>query len=182
MEAGFNVVLEKPMALNIEECKKILKEYQKRKDEVKLLIIHNYLFSPSMLEIKRVLEKNKVEILNVDIRMLHTAKDEMISNRNHWAHSLPGGRFGECLIHPVYLLHNLLGNLNLRDVYVTKRGDYGWVKYDELYATFNSDDGKVGSIYISFNSPRETSFPTIRIYGKNLLLNFDGSNSCLLYT
>ncbi|MCS7109373.1 MAG: Gfo/Idh/MocA family oxidoreductase, partial [Candidatus Micrarchaeota archaeon] len=179
MEAGFNVVLEKPMALNIEECKKILKEYQKRKDEVKLLIIHNYLFSPSMLEIKRVLEKNKVEILNVDIRMLHTAKDEMISNRNHWAHSLPGGRFSECLIHPVYLLHILLGNLNLRDVYVTKRGDYGWVKYDELYATFNSDDGKVGSIYISFNSPRETSFPTIRIYGKNLLLNFDGSNSTL---
>jgi len=36
---------------------------------------------------------------------------------------------------------------------------------------------KFGSIYISFNSPRETSFPSMRIYGKNLILNFDGTNS-----
>jgi len=178
MKAGFNVVLEKPMAMSIEESKKILGEYQKRKEEVKLCIIHNYLFSPSMLKIKSVLEKNNVDILSVDIRMLSTPDDEMISDKNHWVHSLPGGRFGECLIHPVYLLQNLLGKLDIRDVYVAKRGSYDWVKYDELHATFSSD-GKVGSIYISFNSPRETSFPTMRVYGKNLILNFDGTNSTL---
>lgn len=177
MEAGFNVVLEKPMAMCIEESEKILREYQRRKEEVKLCVIHNYLFSPSMLKIKSVLEKRYVEILGVDIRML-APKDEMISNKNHWVHSLTSGRFGECLIHPVYLLQNLLGKLNIRDVYLAKRGGYAWVKYDELYATFSSDE-KVGSIYISFNSPRETSFPTMRIYGKNAILNFDGTNSTL---
>ena len=36
MEAGFNVVLEKPMAMSVEESEKILREYQKRKEEVKL--------------------------------------------------------------------------------------------------------------------------------------------------
>jgi len=178
MKAGFNVVLEKPMAMSIEESEKILREHQKRKEEVKLCVIHNYLFNPSMLKIKSILEKEKVEVLGVDIRMLHTPNDEMISSKNHWVHSLPGGRFGECLIHPVYLLQNLLGKLDIRDVYVAKRGSYDWVKYDELHAIFSSDE-KVGSIYISFNSPRETSFPTMRVYGKNLILNFDGTNSTL---
>jgi predicted dehydrogenase len=129
-----------------------------------------------MLKIKSALEKNKVDVLGVDIRMLHTPQDEMISDRNHWVHSLPGGRFGECLIHPIYLLHNLIGKLNVRDVHAWKRGSYEWVKYDELLVTFDSGE-RFGSIYISFNSPRETSFPSMRIYGKNLILNFDGTNS-----
>ncbi|MCX7998460.1 MAG: Gfo/Idh/MocA family oxidoreductase [Leptospiraceae bacterium] len=179
MDRGFNVVLEKPMSISVEESENIIKEYQKRKDEIKLLVIHNYLFSPSMLEIKQILLKNKVEILGADIRILHKAEDEMLSDRDHWIHSLPGGRFGECLIHPVYILQDLLGKLNIRDVYFAKKSGYEHVKYDELYVTFNSDEAKVGSVYISFNSPRETSFPTIRIYGKNMLLNFDGSNSTL---
>jgi predicted dehydrogenase len=46
MEAGFHVLLEKPMAMSLEESERILKEYQRRKDEVRLCIIHNYLFSP----------------------------------------------------------------------------------------------------------------------------------------
>jgi len=90
MEAGFHVLLEKPMAMSLEESERILKEYQRRKNEVRLCIIHNYLFSPSMLKIKSALEKNKVDVLGVDIRMLHTPQDEMISDRNHWTHSLLG--------------------------------------------------------------------------------------------
>ena len=178
MEASFHVLLEKPMAMSLEESERILREYQKRKDEVRLCIIHNYLFSPSMLKIKSVLEKNKVDVLGVDIRMLHTPQDEMISDRNHWVHSLPGGRFGECLIHPIYLLHNLIGKLNVRDVHAWKRGSYEWVKYDELLVTFDSGE-RFGSIYVSFNSPRETSFPTMRVYGRDLILSFDGTNSTL---
>ena len=164
------------MAMSLEESERILREYQRRKDEVRLCIIHNYLFSPSMLKIKSALEKNKVDVLGVDIRMLHTPQDEMISDRNHWTHSLSGGRFGEGLIHPMYLLHNLIGKLNIRDVHAWKRGSYEWVKYDELMVMFDSGE-KFGSIYISFNSPRETTFPSMRIYGKNLILNFDGTNS-----
>lgn len=81
MKTGFNVLLEKPMAISVEESENILKEYQNRKGEVKLCIIHNYLFNPSMLKIKSVLERNEVEILGVDIRMLHTPNDEMISEK-----------------------------------------------------------------------------------------------------
>lgn len=179
MNAGFHVVLEKPMAMSLEESEQILRVYRRRKNEVKLCVIHNYLFSPSMLKIKSVIERNDVDILCVDIRMLHTLQDKMISDRNHWVHSLPGGRFGECLIHPIYLLHNLIGKLNIRDVYVWKRGSYEFVKYDELMATFDSNGERFGSIYVSFNSPRETSFPNIKIYGKDLILNFDGTNSTL---
>jgi predicted dehydrogenase len=179
MKMGHSVVLEKPMAMSYDECKKIMDEYQKRKEEVKLCIIHNFLFTPAILEMKSIINKKHLDILSVDIRMLHTPNDEMISDRTHWVHKLPGGRFGENLIHPVYILRNLIGKLNVRDVYVVKRGSYEWVNYDELFAAFNSEE-KYGTIHISFNSPRTTVSPmSVRIYGKQLIINYDGSNLAL---
>jgi len=176
MRMGHSVVLEKPMAMSYDECKEIMNEYEKRKDEVRLCIVHNFLFSPPLLDIKSIINKKRLDILSVDIRMLHTPNDEMISDRTHWVHKLPGGRFGENLIHPVYILRNLIGKLNVRDVYASKRGSYDWVNYDELYATFDSE-GKYGIIHISFNSPRTTNAPiSIRVYGKQAIINYDGSN------
>lgn len=166
MENGHHVILEKPMAMSVGETERIYKEYQRTKEEVKLCVIHNFLFEPPILEIKSILEKKRVDVLSIDIRMLHTPNDEMISDRNHWVHSLPGGRFGECLVHPVYLLRNLMGRLNVRDVYGVKRGLYDWVDYDELYATFDSSD-KFGSVHISFNSPRWTTPLSMKIYGRH---------------
>ncbi|MEM4589270.1 MAG: hypothetical protein QXL73_04655, partial [Thermoplasmata archaeon] len=143
--------------------------------EVNLCIIHNFLFEWPIIKLKSLLEENNVKVLGVDIRMLHTSNDEMLSQKGHWVHNLPGGRFGECIIHPVYVLTNLIGELNIRDVYSVKRGDYDWVKYDEFFSSFDSGD-RFGSIHVSFNSPRWTFPMSIRVYGKNAIINFDGSN------
>jgi predicted dehydrogenase len=177
MELGHHVVLEKPMAMNEEETTRIYQEYLKRKDEIRFCVIQNFLVTPSIQKVRSILAQRKIEILSVDVRMLHTSADEMISNRDHWVHTLPGGRFGENLIHPVYLLRNLMGRqLNLRDVYAAKRGTYEWVQNDELCATFDSY-GKYGSIYISFNSSRRTLPFSLLIYGANAIVCLDGTNA-----
>ncbi len=175
MEAGHDVILEKPMVMNKDDADAILRKYKKLEDEVNLCIIHNFLFEWPVIRLRSILEENNVDILGVDIRMLHTSNDEMISDRGHWVHDLPGGRFGECLIHPICVLTNLIGDLNIRDVYASKRGEYDWVKHDEFFSSFDSGD-RFGNIHVSFNSPRWTFPMSIRVYGKNLIVNFDGSN------
>lgn len=175
MESGHDVILEKPMVMNREDADAILRTYKKLEDEVNLCIIHNFLFEWPILKLRSIIEKNNVDVLGVDIRMLHTPNDEMIADRNHWVHELPGGRFGENIIHPIYVLTNLIGELTIRDVYTAKRGEYDWVSFDEFFSTFDSGD-KFGSIHVSFNSPRWTFPMSIKVYGKNLILNFDGSN------
>ena len=107
--------------MNKDDADAILRKYKKLEDEVNLCIIHNFLFEWPVIRLRSILEENNVDILGVDIRMLHTSNDEMISDRGHWVHDLPGGRFGECLIHPICVLTNLIGDLNIRDVYASKR-------------------------------------------------------------
>ena len=178
MRNGHHVLLEKPMAMSIEECEQILKEYQSRKDKVKFCVIHNFLFDPPILKLQRLAKED--EILGVEIHMLHTPEDQMLSDPNHWVHSIPGGRFGENLIHPVYTLRNLIGPLKLRDLHLAKKGQYRWVKFDELWATFTSKDGKYGIIHISFNSPRWTADFSVNIYGKKSIIKYNGSNFTLI--
>jgi predicted dehydrogenase len=178
MKNGCHVLLEKPMAMSVEDCERIFKEYQRRKDEVKFCVIHSFLFDPPIIEVRKLARED--EILGMEIHMLHTPEDEMLSNPSHWTHSLPAGRFGENLIHPIYTMRNLFGSLELRDVYVSKRGAYDWVKFDELWATFASNDGKYGLIHVSFNSPRWTADFSLNIYGMKSIIKYDGSNFTLV--
>lgn len=174
MRSGHHVILEKPMALSLDDCEQILSEWKRNK--AKICVIHNYLFEPPMLKVRSLIKN--LDILSVDIRMLHTV-EAVIPDRNHWVHNLPGGMFGECLIHPIYMLRNIVGKLNVRDVYATKRGPYDWVKYDELHVTLDSN-GKFCTVHISFNSPR-WSYPFhIKVYSKELLLTYDGTNQSLI--
>jgi len=171
MNNGFNVVIEKPMSQSIEDNKKILQAYQKNKDKVKLAVVRNTLFSAPLLAVRSKLKRNRDDVLAVDIRLLHESNEAMIADKNHWCHSMPGGRFGECLIHTVYILCDLLGeyDLKIENITTAKRGSYDWVKYDELFVNFSAN-GKFGSIYISFNSPVVTWPPYVQVYTKNGVL------------
>jgi len=176
MEAGYHVLIEKPLTMSVEETERILRKHSQRKERGKVCVVQSMLFEPPILEIRSILAAKRVDVLSIDIRMLHTPNDKYLSTRDHWVHSLPGGRFGESLIHPVYLIHNLMrGPMNVRDVFSVKRGSYEWVDFDELNVAL--DNGTVhGSIHISFNSPRWTYAVSLRIYGKEAILHFDGTN------
>jgi len=179
MNRGHDVILEKPMATNHTSARKIIETYERMKSEVRLVLVHNFLFLNDIQKVISLLRQTRTEILTVDIHMLHTVSDEMISNRDHWVHRLPAGRFGENLIHPIYVLRHLLGPLTIRDVYAAKRGPYEWIRNDEVHLALASGD-KYGRIHLSFNSPRWTAPFSMTVFCKEFILSFDGSNHTIV--
>lgn len=119
---GLHVLL----AMSVEKCETDSERIPKS-EKGKALHCSHFLFDPPILELQKLAKED--EILGVEIHMLHISKDEMPSNPNHWLHSLSGGRFGECLIHSVYTLRNLIGPLKLRDIHITKRRHIAGVKF-----------------------------------------------------
>ena len=71
-----------------------------------------------------------------------------------------------------------IGPLKLDSVWVAKRGQFDWVPFDEVHATFHSGN-RFGSIFASFNSAR-MSQPTLNIYGKNAHLRYEGGTMGLV--
>ncbi|MBN1367438.1 MAG: Gfo/Idh/MocA family oxidoreductase [Dehalococcoidales bacterium] len=181
-ETGCHVTCEKPLAMNLEETCKIEDLYKFRANKAnKFNISYSMLYHPQMLALlRKLVRKDAGEILNVDIRCLHPVDEEMLANPKHWCHTLPGGRLGETIIHPIYMLYKICGNLQLKDVYIAKRGPYNWVNYDELRVTFDSERGFAG-FYVSFNSPG-LEYPLITIDGMKRHIMLNGHNHNLVET
>lgn len=159
MNAGQHVLFEKPLAMTVKEAYNIMHQ---KPSSVKAGVVYNWLFEPPILKLTSIAEKGRVgQIVNVRIDILHTRYDPMLANEKHWCHQLPGGRFGEMLPHPIYLLRRFLGDdLKVENVEARKLGPYPWVHNDELHVLLRAGE-KLGRVYVSFNSPREAIYITI---------------------
>jgi len=150
MKAGCHVLVEKPMAVSVEEADRMVDS--SRKHNAKLCVIHQNLCNPAVIKTKRIVEDGDIgELLTVDAQIFERKDSEMVSNRNHWSHALPGGIFNEILPHPIYLLQSFLKEAKPIHVYAKKLGNAEWMTKDELMVTVEAKNG-LGSLEASCNS------------------------------
>jgi predicted dehydrogenase len=177
IQRGVNLLVEKPLTTSTSEAESILKNLGG--SQVKLTLNYNALFSRVMLRALALVKEGDIgEVLGMEVKMLDPQDDPMTADPNHWAHKLPGGRFGEMLSHPIYLVQSVLGNnLIVENVTPNKRGNFSWMKYDELHIILKSSIG-IAHVYCSFNSPRQEM--QIEIFGSKKILRIDLENQTLI--
>ncbi len=175
---GINVVVEKPLTMTTKEADSIINAL--RGSSAKMTVVYHFLFSKAMLEsLSLIREQGIGEVLSVDVKMVDDARmDPMTSDPSHWSHKLLGGRFGEMLPHPVYIVQSILGdNLHTKKVFVSKRGNMPWMPNDELHVILENEKG-LGSLYVSFNAPRASD--TCDVYGTRKILKIDLTRQIVL--
>jgi predicted dehydrogenase len=161
-----NVIVEKPMTGTLEQAECVLNSL--KGSSVKFMIVHNWLFSPAMLKARSLVEEGVLgEIVSVDVRVIQTQNDDWLRDSRHWVHSVPGGRIGEILAHPIYIVQAFLGTLTVDQVFASKLGQYPWVRFDELRVIVRSGR-RYGEIYVTLNAPRNIVF--VDIYGTKAIL------------
>jgi len=174
MQSGFNVLLEKPMTMTTSESEQIVRF--RNSTGMKAGVIHNWLFEPSVLEAASCVKRGVLgNVYSVEVEAIGTKYDSMASNENHWCHKFPGGRFSEMLAHPIYLTqHFLNGEIQIDSLSVSKIGDYGWMKSDELNVVYRVGE-KIGRTNASFNASRDAIF--INLYGTEAILKAEVINA-----
>ncbi|UCC58250.1 MAG: Gfo/Idh/MocA family oxidoreductase [Candidatus Bathyarchaeum sp.] len=165
LEADCNLVVEKPFTLTTDEAENVLDALQRSSG--KLTIIHSQLFEHSIFRaMKRVKAGDIGRVIGMDVGILHSNDETMAADKNHWCHRLAGGRFGETLPHPVYLLRAFLGKLEVKSVLADKLGPHPWMPFDELRVFLEAEGKKFGTIHISFNAPGQNKTDVhVNIYG-----------------
>ncbi len=179
LEAGCNVILEKPMVMSLDDNEKILKAYKERKDKsLEIGVIYSQLFKPQISKLLTKVKAGEIgDVIQVEYKAFDTQDELMMADPNHWCHSLPAGRYGEGLIHPIYILYRLLGNLEIKSIWVTKRGPHSWAAYDEVFITFEAGKS-FATVYNSHNSP-QLNLPVMIVYGTKSQLKYEGYNLTL---
>jgi predicted dehydrogenase len=167
---GVDMVIEKPFAPDTESALQILEAL--KRSNAKMTVVYHWLFCRAIESALDLLKAGTLgEFMGMDITLLHTPDDPMAADKHHWCHTIPGGRFGEMLPHPVYLLQAFIGEqIRIDSVISTKRGNLSWLPADELHVLADGERG-TGNVYVSFNAPRKVELVTIYCTKKNLRID-----------
>ena len=172
MEAGCHALVEKPLALSVEDADSMLRAAQQ--NEVKLCAGHNYLFKPSVMKARELVTSGAIGRV-VHVHSYYGLSGEagsysLSGGRSHWAWRLPGGVFTNFLPHLIYLQLAFLP-----DVSSVAGVAFGWQPdMDEQAAemtTLIQGTGASGTMIISIRAKPYAKF--VDVYGTNGTVHAD---------
>ncbi len=176
IDAGCNVLIEKPMTLNLEDGKKLFD----MAEEKGLLIcsMHNHFFDPCMIQARDLIESGKLgKIINVE--SYYGINSQIDAFRRYpapdvlpWLYSLPGGVFHDFMPHPLYVMLPFLGDSIDIKVMEKAFGELPQNISDELRILIKGDKA-FGTLTFSFAA--KPHFHFVRFYGTKMMVqvNFD---------
>jgi len=169
MKAGCHVLAEKPMALTIKEADEMIETA--RASQVQLGVVHNQLFTPVVIKVREMVATGVIgEVVGISITDSMPRDGDLVWNKAHWCHKLPGGIFGEMLPHPLYLAQAFLGELKPAAVYSRRFSNRDWLLADELRVVLEGRNG-LATITESVNWPDD--FMLLDIFGTKMSLHVD---------
>lgn len=169
MEAGCHVLTEKPMALSLKEADEMIEAA--KANQVQLCVVHNELFLPVVMKARSMVKRGIIgDLIGISITDSMPRDGDLILNKEHWCHSLPGGIFGEMLPHPIYLAQAFMGRLEPVAVHSRKLSSYDWLVADELRVILEGENG-LATITESVNWPEDIM--TLDIFGTKMPLHVD---------
>ncbi len=154
MEAGCHVLVEKPMAVNLDEAEAM--ETTARRHGVKLCVDHNHLFDPAVVQARATVAQGIIgDLVSVETfeGFFVGAPDNPYvqpGSADHWVHRLPGGIFQNLAPHPVYLLLAFLDPPKTLHAVAQKTGRVPTSFADELRVLVTADNG-LGCFMVSLS-------------------------------
>jgi predicted dehydrogenase len=152
LEAGAHVLIEKPMAINTEECDCILAAA--RESGCKICVAHSDLFYRSFLKAREILNAGTIGEFRGMRIFLSTPMDYITSKPDHWAHKLPGGVIGETGPHVIYMT---LAFINpIRSVRIDARkqlAGFPWSPYEDYRLDLIGDEASC-SVVLTYATNR----------------------------
>ncbi|OLE51018.1 MAG: hypothetical protein AUG51_24935 [Acidobacteria bacterium 13_1_20CM_3_53_8] len=168
MKRGCNVFIEKPMALTVEECDRIVDA--SRSAGVKVCAGHSDLFYYPFMEAREMVARGAIGEFRGMRIFLSTPTNYMTSQENHWAHKLPGGVIGETGPHIVYMTLAFINPVRRVSVDAMKILDYPWSRYDDYRINLIGDKA-ISSVTLSYTTDQWAA--RLDILGSKGILTLD---------
>jgi predicted dehydrogenase len=168
IEAGSNVLIEKPMAQTLEECDAIIAAA--RENNAKVCVAHSDLFYYPFIEARRLVREGVIGPFRGMRIFLSTPTDYMTSKPDHWANKLPGGVFGESGPHIIYMTLAFINPVHKVSVNAMKLMDYPWSPFEDYRIELI---GEKAASSVTMNYATAQWMARVEILGENATLMVD---------
>ncbi len=176
LKADSHVLIEKPMAMNVEECDAIIRA--ERESTSRVEVAHTDLFHPSVTEAQNRIKRGDIGDFT-GMRIFYCTPVTLnTTDPDHFANRLPGGAIGETGPHVVYLTQAFVGHI--RDVWVQGQKllpEYPWSPFED-YRLELAGDRTSSSVVLTFTS-RHSGY-WVELWGTEGVLKIDMQSKVLV--
>jgi predicted dehydrogenase len=176
LQAGAHTLIEKPMAINTEECDRIVAAA--RGSGRKICIAHSDLFYPSFLKAREMVKAGTIGQFRGMRIFLSTPVDYITSKPDHWAHKLPGGVIGETGPHVIYMTLAFINPIRAVRIDARKQlARFPWSPYEDYRLDLIGDEASC-SVALTYATNRWAV--QLDLWGSEGHMKFDLETQTLL--
>jgi len=174
MESGFHVLVEKPMALTVDECNNMITTSKKCKKE--LFVVKQNRFNPPVAAVKAALQNNILgKVYSVQVNCFWNRNVDYYSDAWRGTLELDGGTLFTQFSHFIDLLYWLFGDIKNCQAIIGNFAHSGVIAFEDTgVVLLEFESGVIGSLHYSVNSYRKNMEGSITILAEKGTVKIGG--------
>jgi UDP-N-acetyl-2-amino-2-deoxyglucuronate dehydrogenase len=174
LNAGFNVLCEKPMAINVHDCGEMIKAAEKANK--RLFVIKQNRFNPPVEAVKKAIETGKLgKIYSVQLSCFWNRNEDYYANSWKGTKLMDGGTLYTQFSHFIDLLYWMIGDVKKVHSFNNNYSHQGIIEFDDTgVAILEFYNGAIGTVNYTVNSYKKNMEGSLTIFGEKGTVKIGG--------
>ena len=174
LNAGKNVLCEKPMAIDVTDCGEMIKAAER--NNKRLFVIKQNRFNPPVAAVKELIDNNKLgKIYSVQLNCFWNRNEDYYKNSWKGTRELDGGTLYTQFSHFIDLLYWLIGDVKKAYALTANFGHEGIIEFEDTgVVALQFYNGVLGTINYTVNSYAKNMEGSITIFGEKGTVKIGG--------
>lgn len=166
LNAGFHVICEKPLAINVTDCGEMIKAAEKANK--RLFAIKQNRFNPPVEAVKNLIDEGKLgKIFSVQLSCFWNRNEDYYKNSWKGTKEMDGGTLFTQFSHFIDLLYWLIGDIKNTRSYTKNYAHQGMIEFEDTgVAIVEFYNGAMGTINYTVNSYGKNMEGSLTIFGE----------------
>jgi UDP-N-acetyl-2-amino-2-deoxyglucuronate dehydrogenase len=174
LDAGLHVICEKPMALNVEDCNKMIAAADKNKKY--LFCVKQNRFNPPVAAVKKLMDEGVLgKIYSIQLNCFWNRNDDYYLNSWHGTKELDGGTLFTQFSHFIDLLYWMFGDVKQVEALIKNFKHQNSIEFEDAgVVILEFETGAIGTINYTINSFEQNMEGSLTIFGENGTVKIGG--------
>jgi UDP-N-acetyl-2-amino-2-deoxyglucuronate dehydrogenase len=174
LKAGYHVVCEKPMALNVRDCGEMINAAEKASR--RLFVIKQNRFNPPVAAVKELIEDGKLgRIYSVQLNCYWNRNEDYYKNSWKGTKKLDGGTLFTQFSHFIDLFYWMFGDVKEACGFTGNLGHKGMIEFEDTGCiSLLFHNGIIGTIHYTVNSFKKNMEGSLTIFGEKGTVKIGG--------
>lgn len=174
LKAGFHVLCEKPMAINVNDCGEMIKTAERLNK--RLFAIKQNRFNPPIEVVKKIIDEGRLgKIFSIQLSCFWNRNDDYYNNSWKGTKDLDGGTLYTQFSHFIDLLYWMIGDVKDVEAYTANYNHKGIIEFEDTgVVILKFQNGAIGTINYTVNSYNKNMEGSLTIFGEKGTVKIGG--------